>query len=251
MEMLMNIILTDIEKPFVVHAFPGRTGKITERSSYGLSFSQGGQITYTMHEKQYVSKPGTAILLPKGGNYTSCCDRGGLFPVVNFQCDGLDCRQITLIPLAEESACIRLFEDMKCLSLAPENRLELFAVFYKLLSLLHSGATPRPLHFLNVHIEKNLSDPMLSNTLLAEKMGISEVYLRKLFLAYYKTTPKQYILDMRLRKAKQMLMDTYLTVTEISQACGFSSLHHFCRCFKDKIGMTPTEYAQHHRIHQI
>ena len=91
----------------------------------------------------------------------------------------------------------------------------------------------------------------LSKAALAKKAGISEVYLRKLFLTYYKITPKQYILDIRLSKAKQLLVDTAFTVTDIARECGFASLYHFCRCFKKKTGTTPTEYAKNNRIYQI
>ena len=251
MKILENIIVTDIQKIFVVNAFAGRPGNITERDSFGLSLCQGGQITYTEGGTQFISKPDVAILLPKGSTYTSHCDKAGLFPVINFQCENLNCAQITPIPLADPAACLRLFEQMTQLSLSPENRLKSLSVFYELLSILSRSADPKPLHFLNRYIEKNLADPALSNTLLAEKLGISEVYLRRLFAAYYKTTPKQYILDLRLRKAQQLLLDTQLSITEISQSCGFASLHHFCRCFKNKTGMTPTEYAKHNRIYQI
>ena len=54
-----------------------------------------------------------------------------------------------------------------------------------------------------------------------------------------------------LTEAKQLLVDTTLAVTDISSACGFSSLYHFCRYFKNKTGMTPTEYAKQNRIFQI
>lgn len=251
MELFQNIIVTDIKKPFVVNSAAGRNGIITDRTSFGLSFCQSGQITYTMDGNRYVSKPGTVVLLPKGGSYTLHGDKDGLFPVINFQCKNLNCTKIALIPLADQDTCIRLFEEMKGLSLSPENRLEILSVFYKLLSNLSSRCAPKPLYFLNKYLEKNLADPTLSNTRLAAEMGISEVYLRKLFTTYYKTTPKQYILDLRLRKAKQLLVDTTLAVTDISSECGFSSLYHFCRCFKNKTGMTPTEYAKQNRIFQI
>lgn len=251
MELFQNIIVTDIKRIFVVNSEAGRNGVITDRTSFGISFCQSGQITYTMNGNRYVSKPGTAVLLPKGGSYTLHGDKDGLFPVINFQCQNLDCPQITLLPLADQDACLRLFEEMKQLSLSPENRLEIHAAFYRLLSTLNRSADRKPLRFLEKHLEKSLSDPTLSNTRLAQEMGISEVYLRKLFLTYYSCTPKQYILELRLRKAKQLLQDTSFTVTQIAGECGFSSLYHFCRCFKNKVGMTPTEYAKRNRIYQI
>ena len=251
MELFQNIIVTDVGKTFVVNSPAGSTGEITDRSSFGLSFCQSGQITYTMDGKHYVSKPGTAILLPKGGSYTLHGDKDGLFPVINFQCKNLNCTQITLIPLSAEDACLGVFEEIRQLSLSKANRLEVLSAFYRLLGVLSAGADRKPLRLISKYLEEYISDPSLSNTQLATQMGISEVYLRKLFLTYYKTTPKQYILDIRLSKAKQLLVDTALTVTDIARECGFASLYHFCRCFKKKTGTTPTEYAKNNRIYQV
>jgi len=72
-----------------------------------------------------------------------------------------------------------------------------------------------------------------------------------MFLLHYDITPKQYILNARIRRAKQLLCDTPLTVTAIAEKCGFSSVYHFCRSFKQHTGQTPTEYAVKNKINQI
>jgi AraC-like DNA-binding protein len=108
-----------------------------------------------------------------------------------------------------------------------------------------------PLSSIIHFIENNLSDNSISNTSLAQKAGISEVYLRKLFISNLGITPKQYILDLRLKKAKQLLTDTNHTVTTISEKCGFTSPYHFSRIFKEKTGVTPTQYLKEHRKSKI
>jgi AraC-like DNA-binding protein len=95
----------------------------------------------------------------------------------------------------------------------------------------------------------NLSD--LSITSLSEKSGISEVYLRKLFSAHYNTSPRQYVLNLRIQKAKQLLTDTPLRMTTIAAQCGFSSQYHFCRIFKERTGLTPTQYAVENRVYNL
>ena len=108
-----------------------------------------------------------------------------------------------------------------------------------------------PLDPIIKYIAENIQSPELSNTCLARQLGISEVYLRKLFSVHYKITPKQYVLDIRIRKAKQMLRDTPLTVAAIAEACGFASVYHFCREFKQRTGLTPTQYAVNNRVFKI
>lgn len=250
MELLQKMVVTKVNKTMVVNSAAGRQVTVTNRPVFGLSLCESGQITYTMGTEHFVSRPGVAVLLPKGGNYTLHGDKNGLFPVINFQCKELECDRITLIPAAEQETCLRIFREMNQLS-PQENRLELLGAFYKLLSVLSVDNEPKPMLSLIKYLENNLADPTLSNTRLAQEMGISEVYLRKLFQRYYKTTPKQYILDMRLGKARQLLVETALSVTQIARECGFSTPYHFCRCFKDKVGLPPTEYARENRAYMI
>ena len=111
--------------------------------------------------------------------------------------------------------------------------------------LLREGQKPRK-GYLGIainYIENHLFEPDLSNEGIASALGISEVYLRKLFRQGCRTTPKQYILSLRLARAKQLLCHTNYSVTRVSEACGFSCVYHFCRSFKNKVGCTPREFS--------
>ena len=125
--------------------------------------------------------------------------------------------------------------------------------FYDLLDYLSSPNEQNAdrLSFAMKYIKEHIQDPDLSNTKLARHIGISEVYLRKLFQARYHITPKQYILDIRIRKAKQCLVDTPFTIASISEECGFSSVYHFCHLFKQRTGKTPSQYAAENKNGQI
>ena len=48
-----------------------------------------------------------------------------------------------------------------------------------------------------------------------------------------------------------LLISTALSITEISIECGFANLYHFCRTFKQRTGLTPTEYAAKNRFYEI
>ena len=222
------------------------------RPTYGLSFCKSGQITYTMNGKQFVSAPDCAVLLPQGGHYALHGDKDGVFPVINFDCAQPLFEEIIVLPLRDAEDCLREVERMEALCLS-EDRLGLFSVFYGLLKKVFTDQTVSggALQELLRYIEANIASPELSNELLAKKLCISEVYLRKLFLRHFQTTPKQYVLDMRIRKAKQLLTDTSLSVTAISEACGFSGVYHFCRIFKQKAGVTPTRFAKEHKVYHI
>lgn len=252
MELFDQIVITEIQPPYIVHSKKGRKFQMADRQSYGLSLCISGQITYTMDGKTYVSNQSNAILLPQGGTYSLYGDKEGFFPVVNFKCSGFECKQIKLLPLDNAQACLQGFEALKSLFLHGENRLNIYSAFYALLSnVSYSDSHARKrLEPIIRYISENIRKTDLSNTVLARQLGISEVYLRKLFLSCYNITPRQYILDLRIRAAKQMIADTPFTITAIAEECGFTSLYHFCRVFKQRTGFTPTQYAAANRIHK-
>lgn len=248
-----NLLVTDIEKPIMVFSEHGKTAHMTNRRSFGLSFCLSGQITYELDGKRYVSDPKHAVILPKGRSYTLYRDKTGLFPLINFQCSHFPCDTFLLFPLPNPQACIKEYEMLQKLYLFPENRLRIYSIFYGLLHQITKQTSPEQSILAPAadYLRRNLSDPNLSNTILAEQAGISEVYFRKLFAEQYHTTPKQYILDIRIRNAMQLLTDTGSTVTSISERCGFSSVYHFCRVFRQRTGMTPKQYAAKNRIYKL
>lgn len=98
------------------------------------------------------------------------------------------------------------------------------------------------------YIELNYSDQQLNNTRLAVVAGISEVYLRKLFSNLFGITPAKYVTDVRIEKAKSMLISGIMSVSEVAEAVGFSNIYHFSKTFKRVTGYTPTEYTKKENV---
>lgn len=101
------------------------------------------------------------------------------------------------------------------------------------------------------YLEKHYSDSDLSLSKLSSICNISEVYFRKLFTEKYKISPKQYIINVRIIKAKQLLTEGIIKINKVAGECGFSNQYHFCRILKKKTGLTPTEYMKRNRIYKI
>ena len=250
---LHNATITDIQKPFIVSSPKGKKHNVIQRRYFAISLCMSGRITYTMNEKKYISDPNHVVILPKGGTYMLFGEEDGLFPVVNFESDNLDLHEIAVFPIYNPKSALKKFENLNSLFLYNKSNFQKFSQFYSLLNnLFPEEPTNNPLiRPVLQYIQDHIDNPELSNVELAKQVSISEVYLRKLFSTHLNMTPKQYILDLRIRKAQQLLVDTEYTVTTISEMCGFSSLYHFCRAFHNKTGMTPTEYAHTHKIHLI
>jgi transcriptional regulator GlxA family with amidase domain len=87
-------------------------------------------------------------------------------------------------------------------------------------------------------MEDNLEEP-LSPSLLARQAGLSTRQLERLFRRYLDRSPKRYYLELRLKKARSLLLQTDMSVINVALASGFSSPSHFSKCYRAFYGRTP------------
>ena len=246
-----KLVVTEVCDVHTVHNPTGKSSAITNRKSYGISFCREGKIIYTHNGRDVVEDNAHAVILPQGESYTLFCKEGGAFPVIEFFCDGALCDTIVSLHVANVSELISNYEKMLSLCLTGGNRLQVISLFYGILHHVLVSSECLNLRPAMKYIEENFTDPSLNNSILASKCRISEVYFRRLFFEHYKTTPKQYIIDMRINRAKQLLSEGNNKIAAISENCGFSNPYHFCRTFKRQVGVTPTEYMMNNRAYRI
>ena len=247
---LNKIVVTDIIDVRTVFSQKGRYEKMNNRKHYGLSFCNEGQITYTHNNKNYVSDPHHAIILPKGQSYTIRGDENGVFPIINFDCADFLCDTMIVLPIENIDFIMKDFTQMKNLFLFERSRAKVMSLFYDIIhSFCESAAISENRILLPAikYLENNYSLPELTNKILADQCNISEVHFRKLFTDQYGITPRQYIIDIRINKAKQLLTDGIFKINAVSEKSGFSNPYHFSRLFKEKTGLTPTEYMKQNR----
>ncbi len=251
MSIFEHTVISKIYKPGTVFSEKGRRLSVENRYCFGLSFCISGQITYTQNGKMYVSNSSNAVILPKNSTYKLYGDKEGLFPVINFECTNLDVDKITVLPITDSTQYIKDFQSLLNCFLHENKNLKQFQLLYGILEKLDAEQSNNPLSAIISYIQTHISNTNMTNVFLARKMGISEIYLRKLFASHLGVTPKQYILDLRIKTAKQLLISSSKTVTEIAEECGFSSVYHFCRIFKQKTSLTPTAYVSKNKVYEI
>lgn len=89
-------------------------------------------------------------------------------------------------------------------------------------------------------IDEGFTDPMMGLYLISEQLNVSNSYLSTAFKNAYQISVVQYINKLRVDRAKQMIVDTSMSIKEIALATGFSSDIHFIRVFKKQENKTPT-----------
>ncbi len=87
-------------------------------------------------------------------------------------------------------------------------------------------------------MEANIEDP-ISPSILASTVGMSTRQLERLFRRYLNRSPKRYYMELRLQKARNLLMQTDMSVINVALACGFSSPSHFSKCYRSHYDTTP------------
>ena len=87
-------------------------------------------------------------------------------------------------------------------------------------------------------MEQNLEEP-ISPSILARDVGMSTRQLERLFRRYLNRSPKRYYMELRLQKARNLLMQTDMSVINVALACGFASPSHFSKCYRAHYDTTP------------
>ena len=87
-------------------------------------------------------------------------------------------------------------------------------------------------------MERNTEDP-ISPSDLARGVNMSTRQLERLFRRYLNRSPKRYYMELRLEKARNLLLQTDMSVINVALACGFTSPSHFSKCYRSHFSRTP------------
>jgi len=87
-------------------------------------------------------------------------------------------------------------------------------------------------------MESHIEEP-ISPSVLARDVGMSTRQLERLFRRYLSRSPKRYYMELRLSKARNLLMQTDMSVINVALACGFASPSHFSKCYRAHYDTTP------------
>lgn len=106
----------------------------------------------------------------------------------------------------------------------------------------HNIRHPRLLNAVSI-MESSIEEPMRCEE-IGNKVGLSVRQLERLFSQHLNETPANYYLNLRLERAQQLLLQTALSITQVSTACGFSSNSYFSRCYRKRFQRTPRQEQQ-------
>jgi AraC-like DNA-binding protein len=99
----------------------------------------------------------------------------------------------------------------------------------------------KQVHLARLLLDRSYDTPITIDD-LSREVALSPYYLIRAFRRVYKQTPHQYLVGQRIAKAKELLRNTDLSVTEICVTVGFQSLGSFSTLFRKVAGVSPSAY---------
>lgn len=125
---------------------------------------------------------------------------------------------------------------------------EVFSVFYKQKESAYVPSTTRgKIELARNHIRTHYRDEEFQAQSLAKLCGVGVKRFRELFKQLYKTTPTQYVIDLRLNAATKLLTDGNFNVSTVAEMVGFSDVYYFSRLFKKRFGIAPKQFQADRR----
>ena len=141
----------------------------------------------------------------------------------------------TIISLLKESEAKNY--DYKKSFTSPEKAIEDFYNFYV-------SSSYDPIVKIKQYIKSQYQNPLLSAEKISDHFNLSRSYLSKLFAEKTGRTITDYINDVRLSEAKNLLTNTKYSHEEIAKRTGYNSTSYFYRIFKKRFGITPLQYQR-------
>lgn len=194
------------------------------------------------------------VLIPANCRHEFHAKQGAQFIVADLAMDFGAQQSLPLDPLLDSQfflisqPCLHLvhyFQSAAANAALPDQRAWLSLLFN---TLAQPAPTPDSNRAISEKIVqfmgRHLADP-ISCKAIATAVGVSERKMNDLFQQVYNTTPHAYLLDMRIRQANQMLVNTTLTISDIASRCGFSDQSALTHAMKKKLGVTPARLRHH------
>lgn len=97
-------------------------------------------------------------------------------------------------------------------------------------------------------VEKNIDNPDFNNDAFCQELGVSSTQLYKKLKFLLGISGSEFIKDIRLKRAAQLLKSNNNNISEVAYMCGFSDPKYFSKCFKKQFGVNPKRYAKTNKM---
>lgn len=222
----------------------------TGRGFDALSFRLRADTSVQTEQQTFQLGDNSLLFVPHGVNYRRIAKHDKMI-VIHFNAVDYVPKGIEAYVPRDPVRIQTLFEQaLACWNTKKDGyRYQCNSILYEIFGICHRQYAPNknPSKIADGvrYIRNNWSDPALTVSDAARQANMSEVYFRKLFQAEYGTTPKRYIINLRMQNAISLLDTNYFSLQEIAARSGYADYKHFSVEFKRIKGYSPSDYAYH------
>ena len=243
--------MLDIEKPELLNVIEGPSalsGSFTKRPSAAIVFKISGESVYRFGGRSLRLSKGEVLYIPQDASYSYGKISSGesRYALINF----------TAASAPKEPKKYRPDDswdfDRFCLELCRLSLLDTLPEQYRAMTLFYqaleaicrkntAAGSDRILMPAVTCLQKNLYNADLRISQLHTLCGVSDTYFRKLFIARFGVGPKQYVQQLRLRRARDILSQgEYSSISQVARQVGFEDPLYFSKQFHRTYGIPPT-----------
>ena len=221
----------------------------TPRDFSVISFRTGGNTVFYRNGKAFHVSEKDMLYVPENIFYSQECESHDEIIAIHFKADYDLYNELTVLSPKDSRIAEELFKKAYSLYTAGGEKAHFacLSVIYEILNLFLSKSTENLPHILlkaKDIIEKSFADSSFSVSLLADKLNISEAYLRMLFSKHMGLSPSAYLKNLRFERAKKLLETGYYSVGTVSEMSGYENEKNFSTAFKKFTGKSPSEYKK-------
>ena len=252
MGILEELRFKNVSRLLVKKYDAGIKRSIRNRLHCGLIFCERGKIVFKMNDNSYVCSENKVILAPKGSDYDLFVEENSYTFIIDFELHLGTINNMHELTIGNRVSeyYYKVFIRMQNYSMGPKtNDLVLLSLLYDVAAHINDQGYLKK-QFISIkrsekYLEDNVFNAKLSIKNIAKASNISEVYFRRLFKEKYDQTPISYINEMRIKRAKNMLISAEeLSIKDISELCGYLDIYSFSRSFKKYVGISPSQYRK-------
>ena len=256
MDILKNetLIITRIDSVVDVKMCQ-KNWKAKDRPVHIIAYSLEGSTDHFFDSQILTHKPGVIFYIPAWANYsarTTCPFVRSI--AIHFDINGNTALDPATYPVGENKRLEFIFHDALKRYFRKEVawQMRIMQSVYDIIATLAETQNQEEPNFLMKKrldsaielIQKNISNSNFSVEDAAKPLRVTKTHFERLFKEAYEITPLEYIRNLRLEYAKDLLRSPFFNISEIAYQCGFSDLYYFSKVFRKETGLSPSEYRK-------
>ena len=237
----------------VLHHTTKPHGKVESRKAYSFIIRVRGSMQYFFEDRTLILNEGEMIFLPRGCSYEykKVSDEDAIATIINIDGDfgdmGVSCYSIK--DFYDANYIMYHFADLWNFG-AQSQKYHCMSLLYGLLAYVTGQESlkyqeKKKLDLIEpavIYLQRHIYDDSLKIDELHCLCGISDTYFRKLFIARFGTSPKNYVINKRLALAKSIIDGgEFNTVKALALAVGYNDPLYFGKVFRQHYGVSPAD----------